>query len=200
MAIVMTKRAQAAKVRRTYNCGDCGLRWQVIHDHMDEPIPDCPTCLMKAQWEAPLPALLTTKSLAVDMAQRMAEEDFGLTNMHDNSRPGDVAYMGPSPMQTAERDALTQQMAEMARSVENEGGAVAPEVKMAMGEGNFWTAGQAAMPNMGNMIAQASPAVAQQQQEGTAATSLLEKARSEGMLRPMNAVVGRYDPKPAPAA
>lgn len=200
MAIVLTKRAQAARVRRTYSCSDCGLQWIVLHENMHEPVPDCPTCAVKAEWAVPLPGVLTTKSKAIDIAQDVAERDFGLTNMRDNSRPGDIAYMGPSPVQTAERDALTQQMAEMARAVENEGGQVAPEVKMAMGEGNFWTAGQAALPNMGNMIANASPATLQQQQEGTGAIGLLEKARSEGMLRPMNAVVGRYNPEPAPAA
>lgn len=198
MAIVLTKRAQAARVKRTYNCGDCGLQWIVLHEHMDEPVPDCPTCAVRAEWQVPLPGLLTTKSQAIDIAQKMAEQDFGLTNFHDNSRPGDVAYMAPSPMQTAERDQITQQLMEQARAVQNAGGEIAPEVKAVMGAGDFWTQGSSATPNMGNAVpGVASPAVQQQRAEGTGGIDILEKARGEGMLRPMNTVMGRASMEPA---
>jgi hypothetical protein len=41
---------------------------------------------------------------------RYAEEDFGMTNMHDNLREGDIAAKAPSPVQTAEAEQLTRAM------------------------------------------------------------------------------------------
>lgn len=97
-------------VTRTYLCDDCGYRFTQFHMNRDEPAPDCPACYA-ATHSVPGGFNITThKSKAVDMAQKIAEEDFGLTNMRDNSREGDVAAMGPSQVQSAEAEDLTRQM------------------------------------------------------------------------------------------
>ena len=97
-------------VTRTYLCDDCGYRFTQFHMNRDEPAPECPACYA-ATHSIPGGFNITThKAKAVDLAQKIAEEDYGMTNMRDNSREGDVAALPPSQVQSAEAETLTRQM------------------------------------------------------------------------------------------
>lgn len=104
-------------IRRRYQC-DCGHVFEMRHKSADEPMPDCPKCVEAGQaavgmtWVPPRPAIGTTKGKAIDLAQQIAEEDYGLTDFNDNQRAGDIAFKPPAPMQTAEREATIRELME----------------------------------------------------------------------------------------
>lgn len=101
-------------VTRTYRCDDCDFQFKKFHMNRDEPVPECPMCAEKARNVPGSFSIGTNKGKAIDIAQSMAEETFGLTDMHDNQRPGDIAAKAPTPMHTAEREAITRAIQEMA--------------------------------------------------------------------------------------
>lgn len=97
-------------VTRTYLCDDCGLEFRKFHMSRDEPAPDCPRC-DEATRQIPGGFNITThKAKAVDYAYKVAEEDYGLTNMRDNLREGDTIVKGPSQVQTSEAEQLTREL------------------------------------------------------------------------------------------
>jgi DNA-directed RNA polymerase subunit RPC12/RpoP len=89
---------------RTYLCEECGKEFEVTFDSSEEPDPDCPSCSKVLQWVPGLFSVKTDRSRAVDYTQKMVEQDYGLTNLNDGSREGDVAYKAPSAPQTSERE------------------------------------------------------------------------------------------------
>jgi hypothetical protein len=94
----------------TYHCDECDLTFKSFREQ-DGPMPDCPVCVPdETPFEAKAPALLTNRAKAIDIAQKIAEENFGLTDMKDNNRPGDVIAKGPAPIQTSEAEAITREM------------------------------------------------------------------------------------------
>lgn len=200
MAIRETERSAAVKFRRTYRCDDCLLEWRVQVDTIDAPVDDCPVCAAKAREEMPMPALGTNKGRAVDLAQKIAEEDFGLTNMRDNQREGDTAMIGPSAMQTAERETITRELMALAQQTKAEGQAMAPEVEAAVenlaNPGGFW---QNQPMTTGEMITQAKPFQDQQKAEGIDPVRMLQDGVSGAGLQPKYRVIAR-DKMPAAAA
>ncbi len=95
--------------KTTFNCTSCGNRWSVIDKEKTTEIPACPQCQTLKQYEirevvggtpdAPArvgPIIGSNKSKAVDAVYRMAEQDYGMTDMKDNLRPGDIAYKMPT--------------------------------------------------------------------------------------------------------
>lgn len=111
MTFVMKTRGAPVSKTRTLEC-DCGFRWKQIVWDAEEAIPDCPACDVADQIkEIPGGFNITgVKAKAVDFAYKMAEEDYGMTNMNDRLREGDIAFKGPSAVQSAEAEALTRQM------------------------------------------------------------------------------------------
>lgn len=100
-------------LRRKYQCSDCRYIWEERVADSSAPAPPCPACAaQKAAYQPPMPALGTAKGKAIDIAQQMAEQDYGLTNMRDNQRQGDIAAMGPAPIQTAEREKQIRELVE----------------------------------------------------------------------------------------
>lgn len=121
MAWKETARAAAVAPRRKFRCTDCET---VFEDRSEDPnhIPDCPTCPPAAAAQVPTylppkPGVLTFRSKAIDYTQRMAEQDYGLTNFSDNQRAGDIAYKGPAPMQGAEADREIRQWMEASQAI-----------------------------------------------------------------------------------
>lgn len=189
MAWRETARAAAAPVRRLYRCSDCALEWREVHQSMDEPVPDCPRCAVVATWVPPMPGLLTSKSAAVDYAQKMAEEDYGFTNMRDNQREGDIAAMeAPAPSRQVTED-MVREMKQMAEQTAAEGNQVANAIQTAGAGDGFWK------PNPTQNIADlSSGAAAVQRAEGIDAVGLLEAGKSRGITTNMRFnVVGRED-------
>ena len=93
----------------TYQCDNCNIQFKGWRE-MDGPYPDCPQCDTKGGWAPQSPNIIGNKAKAVDIAQKVAEETFGLTDMRDNTRQGDVIAKGPAPIQTAEADAITRDL------------------------------------------------------------------------------------------
>ena len=87
---------------RTYRCEDCGDTFDVTCESNDGD-PDCPFCARVLQWQPERFSIGTNKSRALDLTQNIIEHDYGLTDLKDNLREGDVAAKGPPPPQGEER-------------------------------------------------------------------------------------------------
>ena len=100
-------------VVRTYGC-ECGHEWTVFHHSSDESYPDCPRCSApEPAWRPQAIAIKGNKARAIDLAQTIAEEDYGLTNMRDNTREGETAAMDKPAETTAEREKRMQATADL---------------------------------------------------------------------------------------
>lgn len=193
MAWRETERAKAVQVRRIYRCTDCGHEFRWIHADETEDPPGCPVCVAGAEkppaFVPPMPALLTVKSKAIDYTQAMVEQDYGLTDFNDNMRAGDIAYKGPAPMHTAEREALTREMV---------AAGVPDHVPMEHREAaaNFWqgNTGQAAS-TLGSMTVAAQASAAAKAQ-GVDPVGMLESASKSGNMPLKLNVVASSDAKP----
>lgn len=89
---------------REYKCNTCNHVFEHFHKNADEPLPDCPRCVLMAELSdvEKLPSVFKTRSTraaqtakAADTMYKIAEEDYGLTNMKDNLREGDIAAVMP---------------------------------------------------------------------------------------------------------
>jgi hypothetical protein len=83
---------------RVYRCPDCGHKWKT-ESTLGFLEPCCPNCGFEPD---PLPerisapAIIGTRAKAVDLAYNIAAEDFGLTNLNDSTREGDIAFKAPA--------------------------------------------------------------------------------------------------------
>jgi len=77
---------------RTYCCDLCGAKFDKLHFDRSEPPPPCPGCEALQARQVPAGFAITgSKSKAVDITQNIVEKDYGLTDMRDNLREGDIA-------------------------------------------------------------------------------------------------------------
>lgn len=151
-------------VTRRYLCDSCNYEWTSLHLSREEPYPDCPSCATAEPASIPTSFSITgIKSKAIDYTQRMAEEDYGLTNFRDNMREGDVAAMAPPPVQEREAQALTMAMKEMSPDLSD---AQAEQVR------DFWKTGGAPA----SVAQMAQPGAAAARQLGADPIELLHKA------------------------
>lgn len=154
----MTERAAAAPDRKTYQCLDCGHQFRWVHTGEPGDDPECPKCPKTAEpppapkWVPPRIAIGTTKGRVIDYVQSMVETDFGMTDMNDGQREGDVAFKGPAPLQTAEREATI-------RDLVDAGVPEATSVQIVEGAKNYWQ-GQGGAAATEATLGQASPAAA----------------------------------------
>jgi hypothetical protein len=152
-------------VTRRYECDECAYQWTFLHLNRDEPYPDCPQCAESAARSMPtLFAITTNKAKAIDMAQKIAEEDYGMTDMNDNLREGDIAVKAPPLVQTAEAEALTQAVKGMN-----------PELTESQAQAvkGFWQPGSSTASSMANV---AAPAAAAARQLGADPVEMLHKS------------------------
>lgn len=171
-------------VTRIYACDECAYEWRFFHMRSDEPYPDCPQCAADRARSLPTMFAITgTKAKAVDMAQRIAEEDYGLTDMNDNLREGDIAAKAPPPVQAAEAEALTRAMKDMA-----------PEITDAQAEAvkNFWQPGSSVAPQAMQQTV-AAPGAAAARALGADPVEMVHKSakKAEGAAGPKYRVEGR---------
>lgn len=182
--------APAAIIRRTYRCTDCAHEFSWVHASTEEVPPECPVCVSAPPpvLAPALPGLLTSKSAAIDFTQKMVEQDYGLTNFRDNSRPGDVAYMPDAPMHTAQRDAVTR---ELIQAGVPEPIAAADNIEKAA---NYWQGAMAgaASGTLGSPTA-AAEASREARAMGVDPVGMLEAGRKSGNLPLKLNVVARSD-------
>jgi hypothetical protein len=103
---------------RTYECPDCGARFDKLHFSRDEPPPDCPGCVAKAAVPPPAAADASAPkqrprhvpggfsiggnaSKAGDIAQDILEKDYGMTDIRDRQREGDISFVTPPNLKAA---------------------------------------------------------------------------------------------------
>lgn len=167
-------------VTRRYLC-DCGHEWTKLHFDRADPVPECPSCEVRGEASAPaeIPgtfAITGDRSRAIDFAQKMAEEDYGLTDMNDNMREGDVAAKGPRPAQTAEVEAAVMQLKEAVPELSGE------QAEMTK---NFWMKGpQQGSPEMAALASTAMANAGPTRESGSDPLALLhqgQKAAGGGM-------------------
>jgi hypothetical protein len=91
-------------VTRTYRCPSCEQRFRVFGMAADDGAPPCPKCnWQESEWVPEAIAITGSRSKAIDITQQIAEKQFGLTNMADNLREGDVAVpLNPTQSKMAE--------------------------------------------------------------------------------------------------
>lgn len=91
---------------RTYRCQDCEQVWDVTLESGDAPDPECPNCKdVVLTWQPRKFAIGgSITSAAVDVTQKILEDDYGQSNMQDSMREGDAAFKAPVK-QGAEREA-----------------------------------------------------------------------------------------------
>src|SRR5215472_13487785 len=81
-----------------FRCPDCGHKWRLERTDRSYQ-PDCPAC---GYIPDPIPdriaapAIVGTKSRAVDEAYKVVSEDYGLTNLKDNAREGESSVIMPT--------------------------------------------------------------------------------------------------------
>lgn len=120
---------------RTYRCEDCGDTFDVTCESNDGD-PDCPFCSKVLAWQPERFSIGTNKSRALDVTQQIIEQDYGLSDLNDNLREGDIAAKGPAPLTTSQVEAENRAMAEAAQQLD-------PKVKQ------FWGGGGPAQVNVG---------------------------------------------------
>jgi len=159
-----------------YHCDECDLTFSGFRE-VGGPMPDCPICVPDlTPFEAKAPALLTNKAKAIDIAQKAAEESFGLTDMNDGNRPGDLIVKKPSPIQTSEAEAITREMVEAGLGTPETG----PELKQYV-ESFFGAANPQSMAMQAQTVAQAAApaAAADARQQGRDPLALLHGAKGQ---------------------
>lgn len=157
------------KVKRTYRCVECGARFSIVIDSKDQTEPDCPSCstaVLPPPDRISAPAIIGTKSKAIDTAQQIISEDYGLSNMHDGMKEGDVGYITPPPAATNIDP----------RSI----------TKPTMMWGGASPNPSIAMPGMQAMMAQGRGAAALAKAEGKSPMEMLHRGRPKMQAIPLN--------------
>jgi DNA-directed RNA polymerase subunit RPC12/RpoP len=158
----------------TYACDDCNVEFKGWRES-EGPYPDCPHCGTKGGWAPQAPNIIGVKAKAIDIAQKVAEETFGLTDMNDNNRPGDIVVKSPSPIQTAESEAITREYMAMTNAPPE----IAPHLQGYVK--SFFGAAEAGNMPSANPMAQiqgAAPAAAEARSQGVDPIGLLHKSKT----------------------
>ena len=193
MTIKMNVRgAPPAIIRRRLRCTDCEHVFEVRVERREDPLPECPMCTQASAALPSMPAVRASpearaKVDAVEMAWKMAQEDYGMTDMRDHVKPGDVVAKGPAPMQTAERQSIQQEIAELVGPAAAE--QLNPDQQLQVQD--FWKgptqAPAVGAEQMGAARAASQDAVA----AGVDALSVLEKGKVSGTMAPRDQVLAR---------
>lgn len=104
-------------VVRTYECPDCTARlgkpftFDKLHFDTSEPAPDCPGCVAfdatpaePRQRPRRIPAGFSINgnaSKAGDIAQNILETDYGMSDIKDRQREGDISAVTPPHLRAA---------------------------------------------------------------------------------------------------
>jgi hypothetical protein len=184
----------AGMIIRTYKCDDCELEFEVDCESND-PDPDCPQCSKVLDWVPGMFAINGVKSKAIDYAQDIIEKDFGLSNLKDNTREGEPAYLEPPAPQTNEREKIeravreyvqesTHPVAQVARS-QTDGGAA---------HASFNWGTQPAGVTVPQVSMQHVLATAKTGPQGPNPMNLLHQGIKSGELKTPMKIVGRWRP------
>ena len=176
-------------VIRTFGCDDCGLEFEVTQG-MDDPHPDCPRCCQVLEWRPTSFNIVGTKSKAIDVTQKIMEDDYGYSNFNDNMREGDVAAKPAAAATGAQIDAEIRQVAEYATQTTGAPTLNATQAEMAKA---FWSGGQTPLQKVpaAEMLNNAKASTVLANAEGRNPMDLLHKAGKRGQLKTPIHVIAR---------
>ena len=88
---------------KTYLCGECGTKFDKLHFDRSEPPPECPGCQAIEAKQVPAGFAIggNTHSKALDLTQDIVEKDFGMTDLRDNVKEGEIAAVLPKQLTPA---------------------------------------------------------------------------------------------------
>ena len=87
---------------RTYHCDDCGTTFDKLHFDRADPAPECPGCQALASKQVPAGFSINgNASKAGDIAQNILEKDYGMTDIRDRQREGDISTITPPHLRAA---------------------------------------------------------------------------------------------------
>lgn len=161
-------------VIRTYYCRDCEKNFEITCG-MNDPDPECPVCKdLVLDWVPTKFAIGgSVQSAAVDVTQKILEDDYGQTNWNDSMREGDIAHKA-TPKTRDEQNVI----AKLEHDAK-EFAAQSPKANPA-----FWGGGAGGPPS--NMIAAAMAGAREQSAlanaEGRNPMKLLNEAGKKGEL------------------
>lgn len=161
-------------VTRTYRC-DEGHTFDYFHAHRDDPYPACQQCAGAVKWQPGSFAITTARSKAIDIAQSVAEHEYGMTDLRDNQREGDIAAPKVSVPHTAEVEALAREM-----KAAQEQATQAPDAPPQMNVNQFWQAAAGQPLGGGDPAAYVAPGSSEARAMGVDPVSLVEKAKGTG--------------------
>jgi hypothetical protein len=176
---------------RTYRCDDCEQEFEV-HCESSDGDPDCPTCEKVLDWQPGMFAITGHKSRAIDVTQKIIEEDFGLANLKDNTREGEAAYKEPRADTTHERDKITQSVMEYVRETtgHSPGASVQPPPSVGFNWGTQVASAPAPQVSMQHVLAQTK--VGPQAPENP--MQILQGGIKSGHLRSKNRIIAKWNP------
>ena len=158
-------------VWRTFECMDCDTMFEV-EQGMDDDVPDCPNCSKVLEWRPQKFNIGgSIEGKAVNHAQKIMEEDYGLSNFKDNVRPGETGVIMPST-NTAEQEQVTRETKQYVEQV-----AANPD-KMQQ----FWGQNQGAPTQMGGVTGQGMIAAAKIGPQGHDPMKLLHDGVRQGKI------------------
>ena len=187
MGFKMTERARTAKVRREWYCDVCETQWKTVSDYDDDSEAQCPNpaCAGEAAEVFKPIAIRGNAHRALEFAQHMVESQYdGVTNIRDNLQEGETAFMPPSPIQTAEAEAITREIINAGGVPEAAAGHLKADVQ------NFWrnSGGGQASPNpfgvptsIDEARAMAAPAAMESRAMAADPVGLLHEAGKKGL-------------------
>lgn len=203
--------------RRLYLC-ELGHKF-THYCEKNDPDPECPECKIVAsideaaeheEGEARIremvasgkaPGIMTVKSKAMDYAQKMAEDDYGLTNMNDGGRAGEAAFKPEGPMSNAQAiEQAREMMAPIAAAQTGLTPTPAPMVQAGFAKdpiNAFWAGGGAVQGAPGPVhgapasVQQSAPAAQETRNSGFDPVEKLHAAGKAGMIPNQNVVVAK---------
>jgi len=176
-------------VIRTFACDDCGLEFEVTQG-MNDPAPECPRCCTVLEWRPQSFSIIGNKSRAMDVTQQILEKDFGLSNINDHQREGDIAAMPSAPATGAQIDAEIRQVSEHAQQTTGAPPLTPVQAEMAK---SFWSGGQTPLANIpaAELLSAAKASTATANAENLNPMKLLHDAGKRGQLKTPIHVIAR---------
>ncbi len=155
---------------------------------MNDPHPECPRCCQVLEWRPTSFNIVGTKSKAIDVTQKIMEDDYGYSNFNDNMREGDVAAKPAAVATGAQIDAEIRTVAEYA--TQTTGAPTLNQTQAEMAKA-FWAGGQTPLQKVpaAEMLNNAKQSTALANQEGVNPMRLLHEAGKKGRLKtPINVI------------